>query len=214
MTGKINKTLIISTVLCLLPIILALILYDQLPEQIAVHFDQTGTPDNYLPKVLAVWGLPIALSLINLYTHFRLNNDPKRENASFILKLAAKWAVPLISLIVLPITYFMAIGAEIPIGAISSAVCGVFIVICGNYLPKCKRNYTVGIKLPWTLDSEEVWNKTHHFAGFVWVIGGIIFIANAFFHSAYVTVGLVILLVALPLIYSYLAYKSLHAAEK
>ncbi len=214
MTGKINKTLIISTVLCLLPIILALILYDQLPEQIAIHFDQTGTPDQYLPKAPAVWGLPIMFALINLYTHFRLNNDPKRENASFTLKSAAKWAVPLISLIVLPVTYFMAIGAKIPIGVISSVICGVFIVICGNYLPKCKRNYTVGIKLPWTLDNEDVWNKTHRFAGFVWVIGGLFFIANAFFQLFYVTVGLIILLVALPFIYSYLVYKSLHAAEK
>ena len=57
MEKKTSKTLLITTVLCLLPIILALVLYDRLPEQIAIHFDSTGAPDNYLPKALAVFWL-------------------------------------------------------------------------------------------------------------------------------------------------------------
>ncbi len=214
MEKKTNNTLIITTILCLLPIILAIVLYDKLPAQVAIHFNSAGAPDNYLPKAIAVFGLPIGLAVINLYSHFRLNNDPKVENTSFALKQIGYWAVPLGSLIIMPITLFIAIGAEIPITIIVTAVVGLIIVACGNYLPKCKRNYTIGIKLPWTLDSQDNWNKTHRFAGFVWVALGIAFIANAFFQSTYVLIGIIVLLVALPPIYSYITYKNQLSANK
>ncbi|NCB42636.1 MAG: DUF1648 domain-containing protein [Clostridia bacterium] len=207
MEKKTNSTLIITTLVCLLPIILALVLYDKLPDQIAVHFDINGTPDNYMPKAIAVFGLPLFMAGINLFTHFMLDHDPRKENASTAMKLVGKWAVPLISLIVMPVTLFMAMGAEIPITMLVTGLVGILLVICGNYLPKSRRNYTVGIKLPWTLDSDENWNKTHRFAGPVWVVGGLLFIATAFVHAPYVGVGIIVALVALPTIYSYLTYR-------
>lgn len=209
-TNKTNRTLIITTIICLLPVILAVLVYSRLPEQIAVHFDASGKPDNYLPKALSVFGLPVLLAAINLYTHFRIDNDPKSENASSELKQLGKWAVPLLSVIVMPITIFIALGAQIPIVLIITAIVGVVIIVCGNYLPKCRRNYTVGIKLPWTLDSEDNWNKTHRFAGFVWVTGGLAFTASAFFSSVYamyIMAGIIILLVTLPPVYSYAFYR-------
>jgi len=204
---KTNSTLIITTLVCLLPIILALVLYDKLPAQIAVHFDSTGAPDNYLPKAIAVFGLPIFMVGINLFTHFMLDHDPRKENASAAMKTIGKWAAPIISVIVMPVTLFMAMGAEIPITILVTGLVGVLLVICGNYLPKSRRNYTVGIKLPWTLDSDENWNKTHRFAGPVWVVGGLLFIATAFVHAPYVGIGIIVAIVALPTIYSYLIFR-------
>ncbi len=208
MKKKLDMNLMITTVLCLLPIVLALILYDRLPDQIAVHFDNTGNPDNYFPKAVAAFGLPVLFAAINIYTHFRLNNEPKRQNMSSALRLFSKWTVPVISIIMIPITLFMAIGAKINIVMIGTAVTGVVIVIFGNYLPKCKRNYTIGIKLPWTLDSEENWNKTHRFSGFVWVLGGMAFIISAFFSFMYVQLVIIALLVIAPFAYSYIMYKT------
>lgn len=207
MKKKLDINLLITTVICLLPILLALILYDRLPDQIAVHFDVSGNPDNYFPKALAAFGLPVLFAAINIYTHFRLNNEPKRQNMSSALKLFSKWTVPVISIIMIPITLFMAIGAKINIVMISTAVVGVIIIICGNYLPKCKQNYTIGIKLPWTLDNEENWNKTHRFSGFVWVLGGIAFIISAFFSFMYAQLVIIALLVFTPFVYSYLMYR-------
>ena len=210
MRKKTNSTLIITTLVCLLPVILALALYDKLPAQIAVHFDQTGAPDNYLPKALAVFGLPVFMAAINAFTHFMLDHDPRRENASATMKLVAKWSIPVISVIVMPVTLFMAMGAEIPITMLVTGLVGVMLVLCGNYLPKSRRNYTVGIKLPWTLDSDDNWNKTHRFAGPVWVVGGFLFIATAFFDTLYAGVGIIVALVALPAICSYLIYRKAH----
>lgn len=213
MKSKLNTPLFISTVLCLLPIILGLILYGKLPEQIAVHFDSTGAPNGYLPKGAAVFFLPVIFAVLNVITHFRLNHDPKNDSISLRLKQAAKWALPVISVIVMPITLFLSMGAPIPIGTIVTSLVGIVIVICGNYLPKCKQNYTAGIKLPWTLNSQDNWNKTHRFAGFLWVICGILMIANAFLSWPYGSIILLAAMVLLPPAYSYLLYKKNGAAR-
>lgn len=208
MKKKLDMNLLITTVICLLPILLSLILYDRLPDQIAIHFDSSGNPDNYFPKAVAAFGLPVLFAVINIYTHFRLNNEPKRQNMSSALKQFSKWTVPVLAIVMIPITLFMAIGAKINIVMISTAVVGVTIIICGNYLPKCKRNYTIGIKLSWTLDSDKNWNKTHRFSGFVWVLGGIAFIISAFFSFIYFQLAIIALLVIAPFVYSYLMYKA------
>ncbi len=208
MGKKINSTLIVTTLICLLPAILALLLYDKLPAEIAVHFDAAGAPDNYLPKAQAVFGLPLFFAGINLFTHFMLDHDPRRENTPAAMRLVVKWAVPLISVVVMAITLFMALGAKVPVTMLVTGLVGVVIVVCGYYLPKCRRNYTVGIKLPWTLDSEENWNKTHRFAGPVWVVGGLLFIATSFFDAMYLGLGIIIALVVLPAVYSYRIFRN------
>ena len=202
-----NKTAILSTALCLLPIVLAAVVYDGLPQQIAIHFDGAGNPDNYAPKAMAAFGIPLLLAAINLYSNFRVTRDPKVENASSALRMLSKWLVPILSIILVPVTLFTAMGKQIPIVMIASAIAGAAFVICGNYLPKCKRNYTIGIKLPWTLDNEDNWNRTHHFSGFVWVVGGFIVIANAFVRIPYLLIAVVICLLLLPFLYSYLFYR-------
>ena len=207
MKSKISKQVFLSTVLCLLHIVLGLVLYGKLPEQIAVHFDSTGAPDNYLPKSITVFGLPVIFAVLNMITHFRLNHDPRNDSVSLRLKQAAKWALPVIAVIVMPITLFLSMGAPIPIGTIVASLVGIVIVICGNYLPKCKQNYTAGIKLPWTLHSQENWNKTHRFAGFLWVICGFMMIANAFLAWPYAGIILLAAMVVLPPVYSYLLFK-------
>ena len=87
---------------------------------------------------------------------------------------------------------------------------GLLFVVIGNYLPKCKQNYTIGIKIPWTLNSEENWNKTHRFAGFVWVIGGVLFCIMGFVAEELLVFLLpleVILLACVPTVYSWLLAK-------
>jgi len=179
-----------------------------LPQKIAIHFDNSGNPDNYLPKAIAAFGIPILLAAINLYSNFRVNRDPKVENASSAIRSLSRWLVPVLSVVMVPVMLFMAMGKQIPIVMIASVISGAVVAICGNYLPKCKRNYTIGIKLPWTLDSENNWNRTHRFSGFVWVIGGLIIIINAFVQIPYLPIAVIICLLLLPFLYSYLFYRT------
>lgn len=201
-----NKTVLLSTMLCLLPMILSLVVYEQLPNQVAVHFDYSGTPDTYMPKLIAAFGLPILLALLNLYVQFRVEKDPKGERAPSMLRTLSKWSVPIISMIAIPITLFMALGKNIPIVMIISAIVGIVVVVSGNYLPKCKQNNTIGIKLPWTLEDDETWNHTHRFAGFIWVIGGSVIVINAFLQIHYVIFAVIVCLVVLPFVYAYVFY--------
>ena len=203
-----NKSTIISTIICLLPIVLSVMLYPKLPTQIAVHFNNAGVADGYLPKAIAAFGMPVLFAAINLYVHFRINLDPKNENISISLKSFSRWMIPITSISVIPVTLMMATGKEIPITLIVQALAGTMVAICGNYLPKCKRNYTIGIKLPWTLNNDENWNKTHRFAGFVWVIGGFVILLNAFFSiSWFIMISMIALIIILPFVYSYLFYQ-------
>lgn len=209
MKSKNKSLLIITTAVCMLPIILSALLYNKLPGKIPIHFNSAGAPDNYLPKALACFGLPAALSLLNLFVHFRINNDPKKANASELIKMIGKWCVPALSVIFVPLSLFISLGNDIPIHVIAPALVGILILVCGNYLPKSRQNYTIGIKLPWTLSNEDNWNKTHHMAGIIWVIGGLIILVTGFlqWYSVFVILVVIAALVVVPFIYSYFLYK-------
>ncbi len=206
---KKNKLLWITTIICLLPMILSFILYDRLPSEIAIHFNEAGVPDDYAPKAFAAFGLPALMAGFNIFIHFMLNADPKKRNAAPAMKYMGKWLIPIMSVILVPVTLFIARGYKVPIEMVVSAMIGVIIVICGNYLPKCKQNYTVGIKLPWTLNSELNWNKTHHMAGYLWVIGGICIIISSFIplSNAFITLIIVLVITIIPCFYSYWLYR-------
>jgi uncharacterized membrane protein len=103
--------------------------------------------------------------------------------------------------------YCNAMGVELDVLKIGFLVIGVLFLILGNYLPKCKHNYTIGIKIPWTLASEENWNATHRFAGKVWVAGSILLLICAFLPVAgtiWIAFCIMLVLVVLPTLYSYL----------
>ena len=86
-------------------------------------------------------------------------------------------------------------------------VIGLVLAIVGNYLPKCKQNYTIGIKIPWTLNSEENWNKTHRLAGWIWTFGGLLIMLTGFLGGFWIFFIVVLLMVVAPLVYSYLLHR-------
>lgn len=119
------------------------------------------------------------------------------------------WIVPAVSLICCIPDYGIALGMKIDITLIVHILLGLIFIIMGNYMHKVKQNYTVGIKLPWTLDSEENWNRTHRLASWLWVLGGIAWIVNGVVRLSLGIVTLVILfaVAVIPMIYSWLLYR-------
>ena len=86
---------------------------------------------------------------------------------------------------------------------------GLIFIVVGSYLPKCKQNYTIGIKLPWTLNDEANWNNTHKFASKFWILGGILMATCGLLPEniclwAFFVIILIIALI--PSIYSYMYY--------
>jgi len=202
-----NKSLILTSLICLFPILVGILLYDKLPSEIPIHFDFTGTADDYTSKNIAIFGLPLFLVFINILAHLGIDSDPKKQNTPLIIKNIGKWIVPIIAIFIVPTTFLIAIGIEIKITFIATIFVSILFIIIGNYLPKCKQNYTVGIKVPWTLNSEENWNKTHRFSGFLFFFVGIILFVSAFLNYFKILLVLIIVVAILPILYSFILYK-------
>ena len=114
---------------------------------------------------------------------------------------------PVISILIHTIMYLYALGIKVDVPVIMSLFIGVVFIIVGNYLPKCRQNYTIGIKIPWTLNDEDNWNKTHRFAGVLWTVAGFVFLATAFLGNFWIFLPLVLIMVIVPMIYSYILHK-------
>lgn len=205
---KNKKTLVITSLICLLPIIVGALVYKRLPETIATHFDLNGNPDGWSSRAFAVFGLPAILLAVNLLLPIMLRADPKHENMSGALVNITIWTIPVLSLTCSGLTLGRALGYDVRIERVLPVFMGVLFILIGNYLPKTKQSYTMGIKLPWTLASEENWNRTHRLAGFLWVLGGVYFIVMSFIGwSVPAFVLPLAVMVLLPIVYSYLLYR-------
>lgn len=210
MKRSIDATSIITTLACLAPIAFGAAVYDKLPARMATHFDMSGTANGWMAKPLVVFGMPLFFAAMNAVVVFSLAFDPKRQNISAAFKTAIKWLMPIMSIIIQGATILIALGKDVDIATIVLAFVGIVFVICGNYLPKSRRNYTVGIKLPWTLDNDDNWNRTHRLAGFLWVVGGLLMIAAAFVPHAATRAALVAIpfvLAFVPTVYSFVLFR-------
>lgn len=207
---KTSKEFIISTVICVLPLIFGLLIYQKLPQEIPTKWYSDGTVGQYMPKEFTVFGMPMFFILMNALVHFAMNTDPKRQNIGSMMKTLGKWSVPVLAVITVPMALLWGMGYQIPISRILPILLGVLFVVIGNYFPKTRRSYTTGIKTPWTLNSDENWRRTHHVAAFLWIAAGIAMIAMAFLPQKMVQpmiVGTIVVLIVVPYAYSYALYR-------
>ena len=205
---KNKRTLILTSLICLIPILVGAAVYSRLPETMATHWNFQGEADGWSSRPVAVFALPGILLAVNLLLPLALKADPKHENMSPALKAVVFWTIPVLSLVCSGATIAAGLGYHLSIERIVPALMGVLFVLIGNYLPKTKQSCTLGIRLPWTLASEENWNRTHRLGGFLWVIGGLYFIVMSFFPWNLSAFLIPILLMALvPTVYSYLLYR-------
>lgn len=211
---KEHKGLVIATILVtLLPIAVGLILWNRLPDQVPIHFGADGQADGWGGKAYAVFFLPILLAAIQGFCLAMMHWDPKRKNIKGKPMGVMIWVCPVISLLTSSITYGTALDMGLDVNFLVLLVLGVILVVVGNYLPKCEQNYTMGIKLPWTLHDEENWNYTHRLAGKIWTVGGLAVILTAFLRSPWLVVAIVLVLVLIPAAASYQYYKA-HRTEE
>ena len=171
---KYKKMIIITTLVTLLPILLGIILWEKLPDSIATHWGADGQANGWSNKAFEVFGMPCILAAIHLFSVCVTLNDPKRKNIHKKPLALVFWIVPVVSLVTSGFTYMAALGSDIDIRLIVSIMMGILFIILGNYMPKLQQNYTVGIKLPWTLNSIENWNRTHRFGGKLFIAGGVL----------------------------------------
>ena len=205
-----KRKLLLTSLIILLPVVAGLILWGRLPERMPTHWGFDGRVDGWSGKVFTVFGLPLFLLATHWLCIAVTAADPKNKGQTPKVVGLILWLCPLISAAVGVMTYTAALGVDMQVGWVMPIVLGLMFVVIGNYLPKCKQNYTIGIKVPWTMADEANWNATHRFGGKVWVVGGVVLMLCAFLPAKtapFTLIGALILLSVVPVLYSYLYYR-------
>jgi len=204
---KYKKTMILTSVVMLIPILIGVLLWDRLPEKVATHFDFEGNPNGWTSRGFTVFGIPLFLLVCQWIAAAVTLSDPKHKNLSEKVFRMILWIVPMASLLLAIVCYGYELGYETSDRTIAFATMGVLFIVIGNYLPKCRQNYTIGIKIPWTLHDEENWNHTHRMAGYLWILGGLLMIVNIFLKWDWLFPVVLAVAVLVPTVYSYLYYR-------
>lgn len=190
---KLNKTTLLTTFICLLPLVMTAIFWSQLPEELIVHFSTEGTGDRYASKLMVGIGLPCILAVINFICHIIMNIDRKITKIGNFLRFVCWWLCPLLSVVFIPLILLTALDRPFDITLVCSVLIGLVFVAIGAFLPNCTRNNMIGLRFPWAMNSDENWNRTHKLGGYTFVVCGILFILASWFSFA-VQIALYVLL--------------------
>ena len=210
LTKKDWVTMVVTTALTLLPIIFGLAVYGRLPEEMPVHWNGAGEVDGYASKAMAVFGMPAFLALVNVACQFITLADPKHDNTEGKVRTLVFWLVPVISIVMNTVCLLVGLGEEISVERIAPLLVGIIFLIIGNYMPKVKQNYTIGIKVPWALNSEENWRRTHRLGGWMFMLCGVAMMLSAVISAEFflgLMLGVLLAAAIVPMIYSYILYR-------
>lgn len=204
---KLRKDSIISIIASiLLVIIFNLLFYHKMPAELPTHWNFQGEADDYSSKFHAMVVIQGFLVLMNAFLCFMLDSDPKNKKQFNLVMTISKLSMPAIMLLIYIITVMAGFGREVKVSTILPIFIGLLFIAIGNYLPKIKRNYTMGIKLPWTLNSDENWRRTHRLGGICFIIIGISVIISVFLKSEIIFIVSLIIGTIIPSVYSYYLY--------
>lgn len=206
-----KKLLIITGLVTLLPMVWGLLLWSRLPGVMATHWGLDGQANGYSSRYVAVFGIPLILLAFQGLCFFGTARDSRNSRINQKVMTLVLWIIPVISNLVCGMIYATALGWALSPMRGAMLIVGALFLCVGNYLPKCRQNGTVGIKMGWVYTSPENWNATHRFGGKVWVAGGAATVLLAMLpQGKWVAAGLLGILMAvilLPLGYSYRFYR-------
>jgi uncharacterized membrane protein len=194
-------------VLTLLPILYLAINWSALPESMPIHFDAQGNPNGYGSRMVYVF-MPIGLYFLMLVLP---KIDPRKAN--YVVFEGSYYRIRLIMAIFIGLIDSMVIWGVVSnsntIHKFLPLTIFFLLMLIGNYMGNFRPNYFVGIKVPWTLNSDEVWIRTHKLAGKLWFWGSLAGMILYFVvpKPEWVFVPLLVVLVVVPIVYSYVIYQ-------
>ena len=196
-------------VIVLLPIAMLVLVWNRLPAQMPIHWNINGQPNGYGPR----WLYPVIAIGIYILLLVLPGIDPLKKNykifgdSYFKLKLIMVLFFSATSICIMVNELYHNINIE---KVISS---GMFLLLAliGNYMGNIRRNYFIGYKIPWTLNSDEVWKKTHVLAGKLCFFGGLLgfILALTSIDKKYLLIPLLTIIVIVPMIYAYFIHRKL-----
>ena len=200
-----------ALLLLLLSLAAGLFLYPRLPARVPSHWNLAGQVDGYASRPWGAVGIPLLSTGIYLLMLVVPLIDPKRENYR---RFMGTYRVLRLMLVV----FFVALHAVVLAAALGSPVrtdllvpagVSLLFIVLGNLLGQVRHNYFVGIRTPWTLASETVWQQTHRVAAYAFVLAGLAGLVGLLFPAAVRAVflfGGLAGAVGYSVVYSYLAF--------
>ena len=181
------KTYILTSFVCLLPISLGLVLWNQLPDTMAIHFNFYGEADGWASKTFVVFGLPAMMAVLQFFCCFSSDINTYQKGKSKKFAVVAKWILPVVSIVMHTTTLGYGLGWNLDMRRVAVAlVSGMFLVL-GNYMPKLDyiKNYKI--------DTEKA-RKINRFSGVSMVIAGVAGLVTVFLSTIASVIWLVFLI--------------------
>lgn len=167
------KILIATSIVCLLPILPGVILWEMLPDSMAIHFNIYNQPDNFASKAFAVFGLPFMMMCLQVINCFIFDINAKKHGDRKKFERVTKWIIPIMCIIIQIATLMYGIGVNVDSRRIAMLIVGGVLLFIGNYMPKFDyiKDYDV--------DKEKA-RKIHRFIGYETVVMGVLHIISVF----------------------------------
>ncbi|MDD4983419.1 MAG: SdpI family protein [Candidatus ainarchaeum sp.] len=206
-----DKMKIILFILVLLTFVVGIVIYPYMPGTVASHWNAAGEVDGHMSKFWGVFLMPIICLVCILLFIFIPKMDPLKKNFKAFEKEFNLFilVIFLFFFYIYLLTIFWNLGYDLNIGKYITPAFGILFIFVGLLLRKAKRNYFVGIRTPWTLANDKVWDKTHQLGFKLFVIIGVVCFLGIFFpeYTFYIFIGLVLLVTGVLFLYSYLIYR-------
>ena len=209
MKNQIIRQELLLIALAVIPILYLVTNWSLLPEQMPIHFDMNGKPNGFGSKFIFIF-LPLGIYFLMLVLPFidpRKGNYEIFGNTYFKLRIILGLFFGIINSAIIynVLHHIEKMGLFVPIPVF------LLFTLIGNYMGTIRQNYFIGIKVPWTLNNEEVWTKTHKMAGRLWFWSGLAGVALLFFvkDPIFVMIPVILIIIVVPVIYSYIIYQKI-----
>ncbi|CAN5713523.1 SdpI family protein [soil metagenome] len=186
--------------------------YSELPDRVPTHWNMAGEVDGWMSRPWGAFVLPGML--VGIFGIFQLlpRIDPRAANYS---KFRGTYDVVVITamLFMLGVHFIIlatALGRNISVPRIMPVGVGMLFIVLGNLMPRMRPNWFVGIRTPWTLSSDRVWERTHRIGGRLFVVAGVIIALTGLFAPGLTETAMIGTVVAVTvgvLAYSYFIWK-------
>jgi len=185
-------------------------IYPHLPAQTAIHWDEHGVAGGWAPRFWAA-AFPVLLmaGLALLFAILPVISPRKFEIAPFTRVYGIIVLATLAFLLVVGTVALLAgAGYHVSMELVAPIAVGALLMVIGNFMGKFRKNFFVGIRTPWTLTSDVVWERTHRLAGWLFVLAGLVWIVGGLLHASPVVLVVAALAAGfIPAIYSYFLYR-------
>lgn len=168
-------------VLVILTLIFSAVVFNRLPEEVPTHFNVRGEPDDWTGRPFAAFMMPAFMLLLYGMFHLLPRISPRRANLDRFDD--TWWLIANLTVAFICALHVLVLGRALgwPIDITSAVLLGIglMFMVIGNVLPRTRSNWWMGIRTPWTMESETVWRATHRLAGKTFMLGGAITVVAA-----------------------------------